>query len=169
MHDSLTSQNIPPLDRQIENLNTLGLASLRDLHRQLFPGENPGCCAGLLRRKMARHLQVLRDGDLPATALAHAIQMAQGIPAPANLAPDADHTVPAEFPRRDRRLPPAGTLLLRRYQNRTCAVQVLEDGFLHENRWFGSLSAIARHITGSSWNGFVFFAEALQKGLTHAS
>ena len=60
-------------------------------------------------------------------------------------------------PSRDRRLPLPGTLLSRAYQGRDLVVQVLDDDFAFEGRRYRSLSAIAREVTGSQWNGFVFF------------
>jgi hypothetical protein len=51
-------------------------------------------------------------------------------------------------------------------------VHVLEEGFRYEDRVYRSLSAVARQITGTQWNGFLFFglnvaAEALndEKGV----
>ena len=36
-------------------------------------------------------------------------------------------------------------------------VRVLEDGFSYMGERFGSLSEVARRITGTRWNGLVFF------------
>ncbi|MEO5347934.1 MAG: DUF2924 domain-containing protein [Magnetococcus sp. YQC-9] len=33
----------------------------------------------------------------------------------------------------------------------------MSDGFEYQGRKFGSLSAVANFITGTKWNGFVFF------------
>jgi hypothetical protein len=41
-------------------------------------------------------------------------------------------------------------------------VEVLEKGFRYQERVYKSLSAVARHVTGTQWNGFAFFA--LQDG-----
>lgn len=51
-----------------------------------------------------------------------------------------------------------GTVLVREYDNREHRVTALADGsFEYEGRRFKSLSATARHITGSQWSGPVFF------------
>ena len=50
-----------------------------------------------------------------------------------------------------------GTRLLREWQGRTHQVTVLFSGFEHEGRRYRSLSAIARHITGTAWSGPLFF------------
>ena len=60
-------------------------------------------------------------------------------------------------PQRDWRLPPAGTLLTRRLRDRQIIVKVLADGFEFDSRRYRSLSAIAREVTGTRWNGLLFF------------
>ena len=60
-----------------------------------------------------------------------------------------------------RAAPPAalspGTRLLREWQGRTHHVTVLTQGFEHDGRTYKSLTAIARHITGTAWSGPLFF------------
>ncbi len=53
--------------------------------------------------------------------------------------------------------PLAGTRLLREWRGVEHAVTVLPDGFEWEGRPYRSLSAIARAITGTRWNGWAFF------------
>jgi hypothetical protein len=36
-------------------------------------------------------------------------------------------------------------------------VEVLEKGFRYQERVYKSLSAVARQVTGTQWNGFAFF------------
>jgi len=51
-----------------------------------------------------------------------------------------------------------GTVLDREYKGRTIRVTVLDDGNVeHEGMRYTSLTAAARAITGSAWNGRVFF------------
>jgi hypothetical protein len=54
-------------------------------------------------------------------------------------------------------MPVAGTRLLREWQGVEHAVTVLTDGFEYDGRPYKSLSAIARAITGTRWNGWLFF------------
>lgn len=61
---------------------------------------------------------------------------------------------------RDRRLPLTGTLLAREYNGQSVVVKVLDEGFEYEGRRYKSLSAIAREVTGTKWNGFLFFSLA---------
>ena len=64
---------------------------------------------------------------------------------------------------RDPRVPVPGTQLIKRYKNETLTVTVLEDGYQYGERVYKSLSAIARQVTGTQWNGYVFFALGLRK------
>lgn len=50
-----------------------------------------------------------------------------------------------------------GTILQRHYRGRNIRVLVLEEGFEFEGRYFKSLSAIAREVTQTRWNGRRFF------------
>jgi Protein of unknown function (DUF2924) len=51
----------------------------------------------------------------------------------------------------------AGTRLVREWQGRVHEVTVLKEGFVWQGATYGSLSQIARRITGTRWNGWVFF------------
>ena len=57
----------------------------------------------------------------------------------------------------DDRLPPTGSVLTRKYKGGVVQVKVLEDGFEHAGEVYASLSAVAKAITGSHCNGFLFF------------
>jgi hypothetical protein len=51
----------------------------------------------------------------------------------------------------------AGTKLIREYKGEKHEVISLDKGFEYRNRTYKSLSAIANDITGTKWNGKVFF------------
>lgn len=51
----------------------------------------------------------------------------------------------------------SGTQLVREWNGRRYQVEVLEDGFRMNGERFGSLSAIALRITGTTWSGPRFF------------
>jgi len=53
--------------------------------------------------------------------------------------------------------PIAGTRLIREYQGVEHCVTVREEDFEYQGRPYKSLSAIARTITGTRWNGLLFF------------
>ncbi len=50
-----------------------------------------------------------------------------------------------------------GTRLRRLYQGKVHEVTSTNDGFIYDGRSYRSLSEIARHITGTRWNGRIFF------------
>ena len=69
--------------------------------------------------------------------------------------------MPAEA---DPRLPPVGEEIAREYKGRKIVVKVRDAGFEYEGKLYRSLSAIAREVTGTKWNGFLFFGCAANNG-----
>ena len=57
-----------------------------------------------------------------------------------------------------------GTRLIREFQGVEHTVTVLQDGYDYQGRPYQSLSAIARAITGTRWNGWVFFGLKNKRG-----
>jgi hypothetical protein len=49
------------------------------------------------------------------------------------------------------------------HKGRTHEVKVLEEGFLYEGKTYETLSAVAKAITGTTWNGRLFFALTTRK------
>ena len=54
-------------------------------------------------------------------------------------------------------LPPPGNWIERDYKGQTIRVLVIADGFEYEGERYRSLSAVAKAVTGSHMNGFLFF------------
>jgi hypothetical protein len=54
-------------------------------------------------------------------------------------------------------MPVAGTRLVREWRGERYEVIILSNGFEYAGRKWNSLTAIARDITGTQWNGPVFF------------
>jgi hypothetical protein len=54
--------------------------------------------------------------------------------------------------------PVVGTQLIREWRGTEHKGAVLGDGFEWEGRRYKSLSAVARAITGTQWNGWALFA-----------
>ncbi len=50
-----------------------------------------------------------------------------------------------------------GTILTKTYNGEDYEVVVLDRGFLWNNKIFKSISAVAKAITGTHWNGKIFF------------
>ena len=61
--------------------------------------------------------------------------------------------------------PIAGTMLIREYQGVEYVVTVTRTGYEYAGQPYNSLSAIARAITGTRWNGRVFFGLRSSRGL----
>jgi len=60
--------------------------------------------------------------------------------------------------------PITGTRLIREWQGAEHVVSVTQDGYEWQGRPYRSLSAIARAITGTRWNGWLFFGLKNQRG-----
>jgi hypothetical protein len=60
-------------------------------------------------------------------------------------------------PVRDPRLPRPGTVIIRDYRRLRLTVTVRERGFEWNGQTYSSLTAVAKAITGSHWNGRLFF------------
>ncbi|MES0138835.1 DUF2924 domain-containing protein [Mesorhizobium sp. M0016] len=126
---------------------------------------------GLLERSAAWHLQAKRLGGLPSTVKkilgtgnarrinVNAIQPGNtgsdwdGVP---SVRPGSSDKVEASPPRS---IPPkAGSRLMREWNGRMHIVEVVDDGFVLDGKTYGSLSAVARRITGAHWSGPRFFS-----------
>lgn len=149
----------------IAALGGLGRDGIHDLWRRLHRKPPPkGVTGELLLRALAWRLQCLRDGGVPRGTeqrLARAARVAMRELADARKAADTAMNVgktgqDASGPARPRRLR-AGTRLLREWQGNVHEVTVLSDGFLWNGQSHRSLSVIAKAITGTSWNGWLFF------------
>ena len=65
----------------------------------------------------------------------------------------------------DPRNPVVGTRLVRQWDGAEHTVTVMKDGYDWEGRKYRSLSAVAKAITGTNWNGFRFFGmREIKKG-----
>jgi hypothetical protein len=154
--------------KEIEGLRRLTVGGLRDKYREVFGEESRSNHKDFLFRRIAWRLQANAEGGLSERARRRALEIANDadlrIRAPKDFgssgsAPGrtAVTTISAVGGSRDGRLPAAGTLLTRDFKGRTYVVKVLDDGFEYEGRQYRSLSAIAGEITGTRWNGFLFF------------
>ncbi len=73
------------------------------------------------------------------------------------LADEVEGTVGRKAIIADSRNPVIGTRLVREWGGVEHTVTVMKDGFDWQGRKFKSLSAVARAITGTQWNGYRFF------------
>ena len=114
-----------------------------------------------LRKRLAWRIQELAEGGLSERALAR-IEELGGNALATWRRPVRTGTPGAPRPQsrgaaRDPRLPAAGTVVRRVHGTTEHSVTVLDDGFEYRGERYRSLSKIARVITGTPWNGYLFF------------
>jgi hypothetical protein len=130
---------------EVRGIAALDLESLRAEWRRRW-GEPPSFRSKeLLARALAHKLQAEVFGDLSAPVKRRAADLAQRFMADRSFMPPAAATL----------LP--GSSLIREWQGKRHEVAVVADGFLYQGGKFRSLSKVAHHITGTKWNGPVFF------------
>ena len=154
----------------IEELRRLKIPALRRKYHELFGEQSKSSHNKFLFRRIAWRLQANAEGGLSDRARRRAAEIADDSDLRTRAARELVSThAPANLlrgerersqPQRDWRLPPPGALLTRRVVNRQIVVKVLEEGFEFETRRYRSLSAIAREVTGTRWNGLLFFGLA---------
>ena len=151
----------------IEQLRTLNVIALQKKYQQIFGDASKSSNKQYLFRRIAWRLQANAEGGLSERACHRAVQIADEadlrtrspkgfLSAQVSATAIVDHP----HPQRDVRLPASGSLLTRRLNDRQIVVRVLAEGFEFESRHYRSLSAIAREVTGTRWNGLLFFGLA---------
>lgn len=157
----------PILEKEIESLRHAKVTTLKTRYRQLFGEESPSSNRAHLFRRLAWRLQAQALGDLSERAHQRAAELADDAELRRRAPRSFWHALeaPKTGPHRDPRLPEPGTVLTRLYQQRSIEVKVLETGFEYNGKTYSSLSAIASQVSGTRWNGFLFFG--LNQGKRH--
>jgi len=152
---------------EVAALEWLSVGQLRQRFAELFGDTTQASNRIWLVKRIAWRLQALAEGDLSERARRRAAELARDADlrlnppqrnAPPTLPPPEPICAPAPV---DPRLPPPGTILTRPYKGQLVQVQVLTDGFAYGGRVYASLSAVAKAITGSHTNGYLFFRNTL--------
>ena len=159
-----STESIP---KQIAALERMTVGQLQRRYTDVFGEAARSGNKQWLLRRIAWRIQALAEGDLATRAIERSRELAR------SLARDADLRLrPPSAPpptlragaatthlavQRDERIPPPGTILARPFKGREHRVTVLPNGFEHEGEVYRSLSAVAHAITGSHWNGLLFF------------
>lgn len=144
---------------EIEELRMLKVAELRARYLELFGEESASRNKGYLFKRIAYRLQEKKYGGLTPRARARAELLAIDAPIRRRVTAGTQPRETVRRPRlsRDPRLPPVGTELRRVFDGVEHVVTVLEDAFTFGGRQYRTLSAIAREVTGTRWNGYGFF------------
>jgi hypothetical protein len=145
---------------EIDHLRHKTVAQLQIRYLEVFGEPSRSNHKQFLIRRIAWRLQALAEGDLSERARDRALRLARDadlrLRAPQSLVWQPG-TAAARGRHRDSRLPLPGTVLTRTFRDQHITVQVLEKGFEYEGTVYRSLSAVARQISGTQWNGFSFF------------
>ena len=138
--------NDPVLARLVA-LKTTPTPQLKEQWRQLFEGEPPAFNRRYLESRLVYRIQELAYGGLKPETVRRLEKLGEEL--------DGGRVDVRKRPANDR--PISGTRLIRDYQGVEHCVTVRDDDFEYQGRPYKSLSAIARAITGTQWNGVVFF------------
>ncbi|MCX7351037.1 MAG: DUF2924 domain-containing protein [Alphaproteobacteria bacterium] len=128
-------------------LKTTPTPKLKEQWRQLFEGEPPAFNRRYLESRLAYRIQELAYGGLKPETVRRLEKLGEEM--------DGGRVDVRKRPANDR--PISGTRLIRDYQGVEHCVTVRDNDFEYQGRPYKSLSAIARAITGTQWNGVVFF------------
>ena len=132
---------------RVAALKAMPTAELRKQWIALFDTPAPLHNRRFLESRLAYRIQELAYGGLRPETVRRLEQLGEQL--------DGGNVAVRRVRGNDR--PIAGTRLLREYQGVEHAVTVMADGYEWQGRPYKSLSAIARAITGTRWNGLTFF------------
>ena len=150
--------------KEVAALGRMTVSELRSKHIDAFGEPTRTGNKEYLVKRIAWRLQANAHGDLTCRAKRRAEELAN----------DADLRTTAPKIRKtedqptltrqvsvafdsDSRLPMAGSNIKRLYKGREIVVRVLPRGFEYEGQVYRTLSAVAKAITGTHWNGYHFF------------
>jgi hypothetical protein len=139
--------------RDLAEIQRLGVPELRERWRELFGTEPPAYRQDRMVARLAYRIQELAYGGLSGWATARLDQIADDVDGSRRPEGGLAHM---KRQRQDGQLTP-GTRFVREWQGERHEVTVTESGFEYRGRNFRSLSAIARTMTGTQWNGPAFF------------
>jgi hypothetical protein len=128
-------------------LKTMSVADLEAEWQRLFGVDAPNNSRPFLELRLAYRIQELAYGG-PSRETVRLLDA---------LADEVQGKLGRKPMLRESRMPVAGTRLVREWNGVEHTVTVLRDGFEFEGRKYKSLSAIARAIAGTRWNGWRFF------------
>jgi hypothetical protein len=154
---TFTAPAIPPTDvlARLAALKTAAIPALKQQWRELFGAEPPPYNRRFLESRLGYRIQELAYGGLKPETLALLEVLGQQF--------DGGKITIRRMRGEDR--PIAGTMLIREYQRVEYVVTVTRSGYEYAGQPYKSLSAIARAITGTRWNGRVFFGLRSSRGL----
>ncbi len=149
-----TTPSSDPVLARVAAIKTMPTPGLKNMWRDLFASEPPPYNRRFLESRLAYRVQELAFGGLKPETVKRLEALARGV----------DETNPIMRRIRADQKPVSGTRLIREWQSVEHVVTVRDKGYEFKGAPYKSLSAIARAITGTRWNGWVFFGLKSQKG-----
>ena len=135
-------------------LKTTPTPDLKRQWRDLFETEPPPYNRRFLESRLAYRIQELAYGGLKPETIARLEALGQQL--------DGGNMVLRRT--RAEEKPISGTRLIREWQGVEHCLTVRDHDYEYQGRPYKSLSAAARAITGTRWNGWVFFGLKNQRG-----
>jgi hypothetical protein len=132
---------------QIDNIKQMKLTELQAKFMELYGFETKSRSVTSLRRRLIYRIQEIYYGGLSQEDEKFLLQIAE-----------KDHLATLGKAGKKQKTIIPGTKLSREWQGKNYEVTVQPDGkFECEDNLYGSLSAVARAITDTRWNGKIFF------------
>lgn len=141
-----------PVLTQLAALKNMNTEQLKNKWREICEGEPPPFNRAYLESRIAYRIQELASGGLNKHTLRRINELRE------------DFLSDTPRQRIDPNKPPLGSILVREFKGAEYRVRVTRDGFEFEGKPYKSLSVIARQITGTRWNGPLFFGLRTQRG-----
>lgn len=156
------------IGKEITALKKMTVPELRRKYAEAFDEGTTSRHKEFLIRRIIWRLQANQEGGMSDRARQRARELAAEsdvrLTAPKTApSPTSPATVGAIHISEDDRLPMPGAVITRRYKGEAVEVRVLPHGFEYEGEVYRTLTAVARMVTGTHWNGYHFFRMG-QKG-----
>ena len=148
-----------PIQARIDELAAMSVRALQQEYRKVFGAEPESAHRQFLFRKIAWQLQAKEEGGLPEPVRELAREIARNVALRNRVITNSikQRAGLVIGPGHDSRLPMPGGVIVKEYRGETLVVKVTDTGFEFRDRRYTSLSAIAKEITGTKWNGYAFF------------
>jgi hypothetical protein len=159
-HDRAAAATV---SEQLVALEKMTVGELAEKYREVFGVPTRTRNKPYLQKRVAWRIQELAQGGLSERALARIEELAPLAPVrwrPEKLSDGAAITKGGAIitgRSHDPRLPAPGSVLVRVHKGVEHRVTVLADGFEFKGERHQTLSRIAKLITGTQWNGHLFF------------
>ena len=147
--------------KELAQLEAKCPAELAEVFEELFGEACRSKNKQWLMKRIIWRMQANAEGDLSERARRRAEELANDadlrLKPPRDPKPEPARMAKPVSRNEDHRVPMPGAVLTREYKGETIAVTVRKDGFEYQGEVYKSLSAVAKEVTGTHWNGYHFF------------